>query len=163
MERSVILQKAADTLEPRRDHLISQFARIGLFARQLNTQEIIQLFYTSYNPEAAEGQQITDTGSYTSTVVSAQVKPTANSVIGSFSQQAEQAQQQAAEQAAEQQVAEQLGYQQPQQELQPPVQAPPVVQPPPVPTEQAAAPQPQVAATPQVPTPETLPPIAEIQ
>ncbi len=72
VERSVILEKARNILEPKRDHLIAQFNRIGLFARQLNTQEIIQLFYTSYNPEAAEGQQLTDTANYTTTLISTQ-------------------------------------------------------------------------------------------
>ncbi len=73
VERSVILQKAREILEPKRDHLMAQFGRIGLNARQLATQEIIQLFYLSYNPEAAEGQQITDTNSYTTPLVRASV------------------------------------------------------------------------------------------
>jgi hypothetical protein len=72
VERSVIIEKARNILEPKRDHLIAQFNRIGLFARQLNTQEIIQLFYTSYNPEAAEGQQLTDTANYTTPLISTQ-------------------------------------------------------------------------------------------
>lgn len=72
IERSVILDKAKTILEPKRDHLISQFARIGLSARQLTTQEIIQLFYASYNPEAAEGQQITNSNDYTTSMVSGQ-------------------------------------------------------------------------------------------
>lgn len=71
VERSVILDKAKNILEPKRDHLISQFGRLGLFARQLQTQEIIQLFYTSYNPEAAEGQQITDSRNYVTPLVEA--------------------------------------------------------------------------------------------
>ncbi|HEX7017708.1 MAG TPA: hypothetical protein VF209_02260 [Patescibacteria group bacterium] len=74
VERSVILDKATEVLEPKRDHLVSQFARIGLIARQLTTQEIIQLFYLSYNPEAAEGQQLTDTSSYTTPLVRASVQ-----------------------------------------------------------------------------------------
>lgn len=74
IERSVILEKAREILEPRRDHLLGQFARIGLAGRQLTTQEIIQLFYLSYNPEAAEGQQITDTQSYTTPLVQASVQ-----------------------------------------------------------------------------------------
>lgn len=73
VERSVILEKAREILEPKRDHLMSQFGRIGLVARQLTTQEIIQLFYLSFNPEAAEGQQITDTNSYTTPLVRASV------------------------------------------------------------------------------------------
>lgn len=75
VDRSLILDKAKNLLEPRRDHLISQFSRLGLYARQLATQEIIQFFYTSYNPEAAEGQQITDTNSYTTPLVEARVQP----------------------------------------------------------------------------------------
>ena len=73
IERSVILEKAKSILEPKRDHLIAQFARIGLVARELDTQEIIQLFYISYNPEAAEGQEITDSSSYTTPLVKAGV------------------------------------------------------------------------------------------
>ncbi len=72
VERSVILEKARNILEPKRDHLIAQFGRIGLFSRQLTTQEIIQLFYASYNPEASEGQQLTETMNYTTAVVEAQ-------------------------------------------------------------------------------------------
>jgi hypothetical protein len=74
VERSVILDKAKEILEPRRDHLLGQFGRIGLQGRQLTTQELIQLFYVSYNPEAAEGQQITDTQSYTTPLVQASVQ-----------------------------------------------------------------------------------------
>ena len=72
-ERSVIVEKAKNVLEPRRDHLIAQFARIGLYARELETQEIIQLFYVRYNPEAIEGQQIEESASYTAPLVRAQV------------------------------------------------------------------------------------------
>jgi len=71
VERSVILEKAREILEPKRDYLMQQFGRIGLQSRQLTTQEIIQFFYLSYNPEAAEGQQITDTNSYTTPLVQA--------------------------------------------------------------------------------------------
>ena len=74
VEKSVILEKAQNLLEPKRDHLIAQFGTIGLYARQLNTQEIIQLFYTNYNPEATEGQQITDSRSYTTPLVQAQIQ-----------------------------------------------------------------------------------------
>ncbi len=70
-EKSIILEKAQSVLEPRRDHLVSQFARIGLFARQLTTQEIIKIFYTNYNPEASEGLEIADTSEYTTPLVRA--------------------------------------------------------------------------------------------
>lgn len=75
-ERSVIVEKAKNVLEPRRDHLIAQFARIGLYARELETQELIQLFYVRYNPEAIEGQQIEESSSYTAPLVTAQVHNT---------------------------------------------------------------------------------------
>ncbi len=68
-DRSLILGRSKDILEPKRDHLISQFSRIGLSSRQLQTQEIIQLFYTIYNPEASDGQKMTDSRSYTTATV----------------------------------------------------------------------------------------------
>lgn len=71
VERSVVIEKASNLLEPKRDHLISQFARIGLYSRQLNTQEIIQLFYVNYNPESTEGQEIAESSAYTSGLVHA--------------------------------------------------------------------------------------------
>ncbi|MCA9369940.1 hypothetical protein KC686_02165, partial [Candidatus Woesebacteria bacterium] len=70
VDKPVLLEKAQTVLEPKRDHIVSQFARIGLYSRQLETQEIIQLFYVSYNPEAAEGQQLGETQSYASPLVS---------------------------------------------------------------------------------------------
>lgn len=73
IEKSILLEKAATTLEPKRDHLLAQFSRIGLYARQLETQEIIQIFYNNYNPESYEGQAITDTNNYTTPLVQAQI------------------------------------------------------------------------------------------
>lgn len=74
IERSVIIEKAQTILDPKRDHMIAQFARIGLFSRQLTTQEIIQLFYIRYNPEAAEGQQIGESKTYTTPLVKASIQ-----------------------------------------------------------------------------------------
>lgn len=68
-DRSVIIERAKNLLDPKRDHIISQFARIGMYSRQLETQEIIQLFYTAYNPESSDGQKMTDSHQYTATVV----------------------------------------------------------------------------------------------
>lgn len=76
IDRNIIIEKARNLLEPKRDHLIAQFARIGLYSRQLETQEVIQLFYLSYNPEAQEGQQIADSSSYTTPLVGAQIEGT---------------------------------------------------------------------------------------
>lgn len=74
IEKSVIVERAKTILDPRRDHMINQFARIGLYARELETQEIIRLFYVRYNPEAADGQGIGESSSYTAPLVSAQMQ-----------------------------------------------------------------------------------------
>ena len=71
IDKPILIEKAATILEPRRDHIITQFNRIGLTARQLNTQEIIQNFYVNYNPEAMEGQEITYSANYTTPLVRA--------------------------------------------------------------------------------------------
>lgn len=74
IEKSVLIERAKNNLEPKRDHLVAQFGRIGLYSRQLKTQEIIQLFYIAYNPEAAEGQQLTESKNYTTPLVKASVQ-----------------------------------------------------------------------------------------
>lgn len=79
-QKAAVIEKGLGVLEPRRDHLIAQFNRIGLYARQLNTQEIIEIFYNSYNPEAYEGQQITDSKDYTTMVVQAKTVPEIDSL-----------------------------------------------------------------------------------
>jgi len=43
------IEVARSKLEPRIDHLIKQFARIGIQAKRLNTEELIGLFYEIYN------------------------------------------------------------------------------------------------------------------
>jgi len=48
-----IEEKAAMALYPRRDHVIRQFARIGLRAQQLTTPELVNLFYSIYNQSSA--------------------------------------------------------------------------------------------------------------
>ena len=48
-----IEDKAAMSLYPRRDHIIRQFARIGLKAQQLTTPELVNLFYSIYNQSNA--------------------------------------------------------------------------------------------------------------
>jgi len=80
-QKAAVIEKGLGVLEPRRDHLIAQFNRIGLFARQILTQEIIEFFYNSYNPEAYEGQQITNSQDYETMTVQAQTAPDLNSLI----------------------------------------------------------------------------------
>lgn len=47
---SYIIKKAKITLYPRRDHLVRQAGRLGLKFRQLTTPELIDLFYSIFNP-----------------------------------------------------------------------------------------------------------------
>lgn len=63
-DKSYILNKALTALHPKRDHLIRQFARVGLFARPLNTQELTQLFYNAYNPDQAKEKSLTGSERY---------------------------------------------------------------------------------------------------
>ena len=44
-----LIERATPKLNPRIDHLIKQFARIGTQARRLKTNELIKLFYEIYN------------------------------------------------------------------------------------------------------------------
>lgn len=45
------IDKAEVRLNPRRDHVIKQLKRMGLFAQQLNDSQLVKLFYSIYNPE----------------------------------------------------------------------------------------------------------------
>ncbi|MFC1653697.1 hypothetical protein ACFL1M_02520 [Patescibacteria group bacterium] len=53
-DKDYILKKALATLNPKKDHIVRQFARVGLNTKQLNTNEIVHLFYTAYNPNVAK-------------------------------------------------------------------------------------------------------------
>lgn len=75
LDKASILEKALTNLEPRREHLIHQFARIGLFLQQLKTQELIQLFYTIYNPESTRGIKVVNTKEYATPLVQADLAP----------------------------------------------------------------------------------------
>jgi len=47
--KSEIISKAKAALEPKKEHLIRLFGRLGLSVKQLTTKELIQLFYRIYN------------------------------------------------------------------------------------------------------------------
>jgi len=49
--KSYIIKKAKIILYPKRDHLSRQVGRLGIKVRQLTTNELIQLFYSVYNPK----------------------------------------------------------------------------------------------------------------
>jgi hypothetical protein len=48
---SFVIKKAKIVLYPRRDHLMRQAGRLGIKLKQLSTPELLNLFYTIYNPE----------------------------------------------------------------------------------------------------------------
>jgi hypothetical protein len=56
--KEYILEKAKASLEPKRDHLIRLFSRLGLEIEPLNNKELIDLFYRTYNEETAAEQKI---------------------------------------------------------------------------------------------------------
>lgn len=49
--KSYVIKKAMITLYPKRDHFMRQAGRLGIKLRQLKTDELIELFYKTYNPE----------------------------------------------------------------------------------------------------------------
>lgn len=49
--KSYVIKKAKIALYPRRDHLIRQAGRLGIKFKQLTTPELINLFYSVFNPE----------------------------------------------------------------------------------------------------------------
>ncbi len=56
--KDYILDKAKASLEPKRDHLMRLFSRLGLEIKQLNTKELIELYYKIYNEETAVNQKL---------------------------------------------------------------------------------------------------------
>lgn len=60
--KEYILEKAKASLEPKRDHLMRLFARLGLEVRALSTKELIELFYKVYNEETAANQKVESEG-----------------------------------------------------------------------------------------------------
>ena len=63
-----LINKAKTDLEPKREHVIKQLARIGLVAEQLNTQNLMRLFYSFYNP-TVKGQKFSSSGDYEQAIV----------------------------------------------------------------------------------------------
>lgn len=44
------IERSVNKLYPRRDHIIKQLKKMGLFANQLNSEQLVKLFYGIYNP-----------------------------------------------------------------------------------------------------------------
>lgn len=86
-DKQYVIEKALNLLGPRRDHMISQFGRLGLRASALTTKELIHLFYVAYNAEASEGTEVVDTREYTSAIIQAQGNESTQAPQPSFVQQ----------------------------------------------------------------------------
>jgi hypothetical protein len=59
-QKEYIIQKAKTTLLPKKDHLVRLLNRLGLKSETLNTQGLIELFFSIYNPEQTGVQKPTD-------------------------------------------------------------------------------------------------------
>lgn len=53
-----VLKDAEVKLYPKIDHVIKEFNRIGVRAKQLTTQELVELYFDIYNPSTVHGQRI---------------------------------------------------------------------------------------------------------
>lgn len=67
--KDYIVSRAKTALIPKRDHLLRQLNRIGLKAQQLNTTQLIELFYEIFNPEQEDIQKIPEGAGYTNVIV----------------------------------------------------------------------------------------------
>lgn len=63
-----LIKKALTDLEPKRDHIIKLFAKIGLTAQQLNGQSLLKLFHHFYNP-GVKGQKLASAKDYQAPMV----------------------------------------------------------------------------------------------
>lgn len=66
--KTYILERAKINLYPKRDHLVRQLGRLGIKGKQLETEELIKLFFDIYNPEST-GQQTVSTQQYQTPIV----------------------------------------------------------------------------------------------
>lgn len=67
--KSYILEKAKASLQPKKDHLIRLFSRLGLEISPLENKELTELFYKIYNPEVAGNQKFQDVNYYSPMVM----------------------------------------------------------------------------------------------
>ena len=76
MSKWKVLEKAKVNLHPKIDHLIKQLGRIGVKSIQLDTKELVELFYDLYNPEVAREQKAAlGTEEYTPPMVEPKIAP----------------------------------------------------------------------------------------
>lgn len=52
------LEQAKTELMPKVDHVSKEFGRIGIKAKQLGVQELVELYFDIYNPSNVQGQRV---------------------------------------------------------------------------------------------------------
>lgn len=67
--KDYVLSHAKTTLYPKRDHVLRQLTRIGLHGQQLTTQQLIELYFTLFNPTESESQKIAEGAGVTTPLV----------------------------------------------------------------------------------------------
>jgi hypothetical protein len=67
--KEYIVEKAKASLQPKEDHLVRLFSRLGLDIKALNTKELIELFYKTYNEDTSNNQKLQSVN-YTAAAVS---------------------------------------------------------------------------------------------
>lgn len=72
-----LIDKAKIDLEPKKDHLIKQLAKIGLVSSRLNSQNLIRLFHGYYNP-TVKGQKFSSAHDYETALVAPNLAPQPN-------------------------------------------------------------------------------------
>jgi hypothetical protein len=73
-DKNYILEKAKINLYPKKDHVLRLLGRIGLKGKQLETKELIKLFFEIYNPHSP-GQQIPEGEQYQEPLVQSTLPP----------------------------------------------------------------------------------------
>jgi len=58
VNRRSLLDKAKIQLDPKTDQIIKQLSRVGLKAKKLSTQELVELFYDIYNPNVSREERL---------------------------------------------------------------------------------------------------------
>lgn len=71
--KEYILEKAKASLEPKIDHLIRLFSRLGLEIKPLDNTKLIELFYRIYNEEVEANQKL-DNFDYSTPIVNTKTK-----------------------------------------------------------------------------------------
>jgi len=69
VDASKNILRAQDYLNPKREFLVKQFKKMGITAQQLNTNQLIQLFYDIYDPDKVGVRRVNVADDYTKEVV----------------------------------------------------------------------------------------------